>query len=1313
MGHPAPHPFTSLRNRPRDFLRAALGLLAGFSLEAAQVSSVTVSPTRSLRDAPVLVTLATETSGATIRYTTDGRPPTATTGFVYQGPVLVTGTTVVRAAGFKTGSDPSDVATHTYLFLDQVLRQNGVGLPNTWGDSRGVDYAMDPLVTDSVTYRDRIKAAFLARPSLCLTLDPDDLFSNEVRQVDGLGKAIEYRGIYLEGKGFQRAASVELLRSDGGKDFAEGCSLEIQGASSADRWNTYKLSMRLRFDSAYGASRLEQPLFGPGGTDQIKNVILDATNQMSWLHADPASRQRAQYLRDQLVGDYQNATGTAAPHGQHYHLFLNGLYWGLYWAHEYADKNFAAAYRGGAGADYDVMRHRADNPTDGDNIAYLDLFTQANRVPADASAYADVVSRLDVPSFCDYMVINYFAGNSDWAFQNWVASRKRVAGALWQYHNWDGERTFIGPNDNVVPETNSDKVRAEADADGSPTYLLHRLKSHPDFRMLLADRAERLLRGNGILTPARSAQFYQDRLATVDPAVIAESARWGDQRRPGQPYTRDTEFVAERDRLLGTWFPVRANNLITQLRAENLYPAMDPPTVSPAAGTAVFPLQVSFTTPAGCELWLGLNGLDPRAPGGTVAGGAILQTAATRSVTASTRLLARARNTSTGEWSALAEAVYHAAGFASAARVSEINFNPAAPTLAEDPTNLWSGSDMEFVELLNTSASASLDLSGGVLGGGISCVLPAGSMLPANGRAVVVRNLAAFRVRYGNTPTVLGTFTGGLANSGDTISLTGPLGQPILSFSYADTWQPLADGGGPTLTLVEPPPAASQLGQAASWRRSLRSGGSPGAPDTAPPPAAITEINFHPADPLPDEDAKGYTSDSFEFIELQNPGTSSLPLAGARLVLDGTTTLHTFPAGTSLAPGARWVVAANSAAFAFRHPETVANSTGFAAPLPNSSAEITLVGSGGELLFRAAYDDRWQPSADGLGATLTASALFSASSGSAADTTSWTASLHFDGSPGAAEPAAPPNVRVTELMYNGQLPNGTASDLADWIELTNTGTSSVSLAGWTLADRSGLNRSPVILCTISAGVSLAAGESAVLMRDATTFAGNYQGVPRVIGTLADRFKNSSGTLLLRTSGGAVVQEFTYSDAWFSSTDGAGYSLVAADTTQPLPWWSLKQGWRRGSVLQGTPGRMDTAYHTWRMDRFNSATQDDDLVSGPAADPDHDGLSNFAEFSLGLSPQAADTSVLKPATFFVEIGRERYLAFSHGRSRSAPGTVWTVETSPDGKTWTADAAEVVTVSVQPLDSGADLVMVRSARPVTVEPRRFFRLRISGW
>ncbi|HEY5996862.1 MAG TPA: chitobiase/beta-hexosaminidase C-terminal domain-containing protein, partial [Candidatus Deferrimicrobiaceae bacterium] len=47
------------------------------------------------------VTISTATPGATIRYTTDGTMPTATTGIPYAGPVVVSDPKTLKAAAFK------------------------------------------------------------------------------------------------------------------------------------------------------------------------------------------------------------------------------------------------------------------------------------------------------------------------------------------------------------------------------------------------------------------------------------------------------------------------------------------------------------------------------------------------------------------------------------------------------------------------------------------------------------------------------------------------------------------------------------------------------------------------------------------------------------------------------------------------------------------------------------------------------------------------------------------------------------------------------------------------------------------------------------------------------------------------------------------------------------------------------------------------------------------------------------------------------------------------------------------------------------
>ena len=60
------------------------------------------------------VTISCSTSGAAIRYTTDGGTPTATTGTVYSGAFTVSNTTTLKAIAYKLNWSPSAVASVTY-----------------------------------------------------------------------------------------------------------------------------------------------------------------------------------------------------------------------------------------------------------------------------------------------------------------------------------------------------------------------------------------------------------------------------------------------------------------------------------------------------------------------------------------------------------------------------------------------------------------------------------------------------------------------------------------------------------------------------------------------------------------------------------------------------------------------------------------------------------------------------------------------------------------------------------------------------------------------------------------------------------------------------------------------------------------------------------------------------------------------------------------------------------------------------------------------------------------------------------------------
>ena len=86
---------------------------ASYRLSAGTVAVPTATPTAGTFTAAPLVTLASATSGAAIRYTLDGSDPTATAA-LYRYPFVVSATTTVKARAFKTGMTQSALTTAAY-----------------------------------------------------------------------------------------------------------------------------------------------------------------------------------------------------------------------------------------------------------------------------------------------------------------------------------------------------------------------------------------------------------------------------------------------------------------------------------------------------------------------------------------------------------------------------------------------------------------------------------------------------------------------------------------------------------------------------------------------------------------------------------------------------------------------------------------------------------------------------------------------------------------------------------------------------------------------------------------------------------------------------------------------------------------------------------------------------------------------------------------------------------------------------------------------------------------------------------------------
>ena len=79
-----------------------------------QVATPTFSPAGGTYSSSQTVTISTVTSGASIRYTTDGSTPTSTSGILYSSPVTVSASVTLKAIAYKAGMNNSTVNTAAY-----------------------------------------------------------------------------------------------------------------------------------------------------------------------------------------------------------------------------------------------------------------------------------------------------------------------------------------------------------------------------------------------------------------------------------------------------------------------------------------------------------------------------------------------------------------------------------------------------------------------------------------------------------------------------------------------------------------------------------------------------------------------------------------------------------------------------------------------------------------------------------------------------------------------------------------------------------------------------------------------------------------------------------------------------------------------------------------------------------------------------------------------------------------------------------------------------------------------------------------------
>ena len=100
------------------------------------VATPTFTPAEGTYNSAQACTLSCTTSGATIKYTTNGTDPSPTYGNMYSTPIQINSTTTVKAYAYKDGMTDSGIATATYTI--QVATPTFNPIAGTYGTTQSV-----------------------------------------------------------------------------------------------------------------------------------------------------------------------------------------------------------------------------------------------------------------------------------------------------------------------------------------------------------------------------------------------------------------------------------------------------------------------------------------------------------------------------------------------------------------------------------------------------------------------------------------------------------------------------------------------------------------------------------------------------------------------------------------------------------------------------------------------------------------------------------------------------------------------------------------------------------------------------------------------------------------------------------------------------------------------------------------------------------------------------------------------------------------------------------------------------------------------
>jgi len=411
----------------------------------------------------IQVSLSTDNPDDIIYFSLTGDEP-GEAGTVYQNPLNVFETTVIRAVAVHEGYLPSSTATSTYFI--------------------GTDHDL---------------------PVISLATAPANLFD-------------PVTGIYHDDNVWQdweRPIHVEFFEPDDSPGFSLDAGVKIYGG-----WTRTlpQKSLAIYARGSYGYDEVDYKLFPDLDIDKFESFVLRNSGN-DWLNT---------MFRDGLMTGLVAGDGIDIAAFRPAAVYINGDYWGLYNIREKLSDRYIEDHHGVDHDSIDILEFDGSVVIKGDNIHYNNMiaFIQNNPL-SDAANYEYVKTQMDIENFISYEITQIFIANTDWPGNNIKFWRPKTPEGRWKWMLYDTDFGFGLATDYTHNTLTFATDPAGPDWPNPPwsTFLLRQLLTNYEFRFDFINRYADLL-NSSFITDREIDQINLKKLAILN-EMPNQFNRWG------------------------------------------------------------------------------------------------------------------------------------------------------------------------------------------------------------------------------------------------------------------------------------------------------------------------------------------------------------------------------------------------------------------------------------------------------------------------------------------------------------------------------------------------------------------------------------------------------------------------------------------------------------------------------------------------------------------------------------------------------------------------------------------------------------------